>query len=420
MSIVAVYNIKGGVGKTTTAVNLSYLAATAGQRTLLWDLDLQAASSFAFRIRPRVAGFGRKGIGSSETLAEAIRETDYSQLDVLPADFTYRKMDRLLAQLGRPERVMGTLLDEIGRDYDTVFLDCPPGFSVLTQAVLHAADAVLVPTIPTVLSLRMVARLIKWATDNETSAEPMAFFSMVDRRKTLHCRACEWSRVYPEIFLTAQIPYASVVEQMAVRRMPLPVFAARDAATAAFAAVSAEVQARLQQGQAAGTRARDRWEPVLDGVQSLIGQLESAERQPRSSWQPTGPQRTGVPRSNLADSPLVDFVHRFDTDRGDLSRGGYVVELREREGNLMVVAARHGSRRGEADGTMRAEAQIDSSWAALILSGGMSPLEALERRLGWPAPGPLESVRAMVGGRSLRRVDSRVVGRGAPSPHRPS
>ena len=62
MNVIALYNMKGGVGKTTTAVNLSYLAAASGQRTLLWDLDPQAASSFAFRVRPRVAGFGRKSL----------------------------------------------------------------------------------------------------------------------------------------------------------------------------------------------------------------------------------------------------------------------------------------------------------------------------------------------------------------------
>ena len=63
MSVVAVYNLKGGVGKTTTAVNLSYLSAAAGNRTLLWDLDPQAASSFAFRIRPSVAGFRQEDPG---------------------------------------------------------------------------------------------------------------------------------------------------------------------------------------------------------------------------------------------------------------------------------------------------------------------------------------------------------------------
>src|SRR5215471_15733417 len=154
MKAVAVYNMKGGVGKTTTAVNLSYLTAAAGQRVLLWDLDPQAASSFAFRVQPRVEGFGKKSLETGQTLDAAIKETDYGNLDLLPADFAYRKFDRLLGDLGKPERVMGVLLDTLGRAYDVVFLDCPAGFSLLTVGIFGAVDAVLVPTIPTVLSLR--------------------------------------------------------------------------------------------------------------------------------------------------------------------------------------------------------------------------------------------------------------------------
>jgi chromosome partitioning protein len=157
MSIVAVYNLKGGVGKTTTAVNLSYLSAAAGRRTLLWDLDPQGASSFAFRIQPGVAGFGRKSLESGQALATAIKGTDFDGLDLLPADFAYRKLDRLLGDLGKPHRVMADLLRALGRDYDVILLDCPPGFSVLIEAVFATSDLIVVPTIPTVLSLRTLA-----------------------------------------------------------------------------------------------------------------------------------------------------------------------------------------------------------------------------------------------------------------------
>src|SRR5262245_29254546 len=163
MKTVAVYNMKGGVGKTTTAVNLSYFAAASGHRTLLWDLDPQAASSFAFRVRPSVSGFGRRSLGDGRILAAAIKETDFPDLDLLPADFAYRKIERFLDTYDQPERVIGALLGALGEDYDLVVLDCPPGFSLLTEGVLATADTILIPTIPTVLSLRMVARIVKWA-----------------------------------------------------------------------------------------------------------------------------------------------------------------------------------------------------------------------------------------------------------------
>jgi cellulose biosynthesis protein BcsQ len=411
MSVVAIYNMKGGVGKTTTAVNLSYLAAAAGQRALLWDLDPQAASTFAFRVRPRVAGFGKKSLESGQALAAAIKQTDYDNLDLLPADFAYRKLDRLLDHLGKPARVMTSLLDSLGREYDAVFLDCPAGFSLITEGVFAAADAVLVPTIPTVLSLRTMARVIRWADRSGSPSELAAFFSMVDRRKALHRRACAWSADHPEVFLTGQIPYASVVEQMTVRRMPLPVFAARDSATTAFAGIWAELQARLEQRGEGAPRPRDRRVLFLRAVESLIGRLESARQEGSQAAAAESDSAAGSAlESNSPGGGDVDFVHSFDTEGRDLQRCGYVLELHERPGSLRVVAARSNSDDDQANTTRRAQAQIDSCWAMGILSGAMSPLAALERRLGTPKPGVVENVIAIVGGRRLRRIGSCVAG----------
>lgn len=424
MSVVAVYNMKGGVGKTTTAVNLSYLAAAAGQRTLLWDLDPQAASSFALRIQPRVAGFGKKSLESGGALADAIKGTDYDNLDLLPADFAYRKLDRLLDHLGKPARVVTALFDRLGRDYDAVFLDCPAGFSLLTEGVFAAADAVLVPTIPTVLSLRMVARIIKWADRSDSPSELAVFFNMVDRRKVLHRRACDWSMGHSGVLLAGQIPYASIVEQMTVRRMPLPAFAARDLAATAFAGIWAELEARLQQREEGRHPPQDNRRHLLRSIESLIEWLESGgvQNSGASLASASAPESHPAARSPFAidsgGSNDFDFVHSFDTDDRDLQRRGYVLELRERSGGFRVVTARAGSDDG-VDTTKWAQARIDSSWAMEILSGMVSPLEVLGRRLGTPKPLLFENVTAVVSGRKLRRIGSRAAGPSGTSSRQP-
>jgi chromosome partitioning protein len=407
MKVIALYNMKGGVGKTTTAVNLSYLAASTGQRTLLWDLDPQGASSFAFRIRPRVDGFGRKSLQNGEALAAAIKETDYADLDLLPADFAYRKLDRMLGHLGKPKRVVTDLLETLGGNYDVVFLDCPAGFSLLTEGIFAAADALLVPTIPTVLSLRTLAQLIRSADRCDSTSELAAFFSMVDRRKALHRRAI----THDDIFLSAQVPYASIVERMAIKRMPLPVFASRDTATAAVGRIWTELQTRLRHRGDGRGRPRGRWLLQLRAVESLIARLESSEERDGDISTPapaTVDVRTAqTTRSGESRSSEIHFVHRFDTDAQDLQRCGYVLELHERTGKFAVVAARLDQAVGPNDATGAVEARIDGWWAMQVLSGSMSPLAVLERRLSQPHSPLLESVRTIVGTGRLMRLNSR-------------
>ena len=102
MKVFATYNIKGGVGKTSAAVNLAYLAARDGQRTLLWDLDPQGAATFLFRIKSGVSG-GAKALVRGRTGMDApVKETDYENLDLLPADFSYRNMDLALDRAKSP------------------------------------------------------------------------------------------------------------------------------------------------------------------------------------------------------------------------------------------------------------------------------------------------------------------------------
>jgi cellulose biosynthesis protein BcsQ len=245
MKIFATYNIKGGVGKTSAAVNLAYLAGNDGYRTLLWDLDPQAAASYVFRVRPRVKGGAKALIRGARPLDDAIKGTDFGNLDLLPADFTYRNMDLALHEQKRPTRQLGRLLDPLAAEYDIIFLDCPPSISLVSENILHAVHTLLVPLIPTTLSERTFDQLTSFI-DSMNGHRPavLAFFSMVDRRKRLHREiAARLSADRSDIASTV-IPAMTVIEQMAVRRAPVPAFAPRSAAAQHYRQLWAELRAR--------------------------------------------------------------------------------------------------------------------------------------------------------------------------------
>jgi chromosome partitioning protein len=245
VKILATCNIKGGVGKTSAAVNLAYLAGRAGDRTLLWDLDPQGAATYLLRARARVKGGGKALIRGTRPLDRAIRGTDFDNLDLLPADLTYRSMDLTLDSTKKPTRRLARLLAPLKGDYDVVFLDCPPGMSLVSENVLNAADLLLVPLIPTTLSLRTLDQLTELvaALDDRRPAV-LAFFSMVDRRKRLHREVVERLPADRSDVAATAIPALSVIEQMAVHRAPLPAFAPRSQATRCYERLWTEVQQR--------------------------------------------------------------------------------------------------------------------------------------------------------------------------------
>lgn len=241
MRVIALYNIKGGVGKTAAAVNLAWHSALAGRPTLLWDLDPQGAASWCLQVPPKVKG-GRKALLRGKSpLARYIKPTAYDNLELLPADFSYRNMDLDLSEKKRPEKQLRKLLEPLDAHYHTVFLDCPPGLTLTTESMFAAADTLLVPVIPAALSLRTLALIDDFLARMET-ARPrvLAFYSMVDRRKTLHRQLVD-NRHADGRFLFTTIPYAGDIERMAERRAPVAEFAPRSAGAAAFAALWGEV-----------------------------------------------------------------------------------------------------------------------------------------------------------------------------------
>ena len=247
MRVLATYNIKGGVGKTATSVNLACLAAQQGIRTLIWDLDPQGAASYYFRVKARVKGGARKLIKGKTELDSRIKATDFPGLDILPADFSYRHLDLDLDQTKRPVRQIGKILSPLSKEYELLIIDCAPSISLVSESVFRAADVLLVPTIPTHLSLRTLLQLLRsleTMTAKRLGVYP--FFCMVDRRKSLHRATADLADQIPIPFLKTQIPYSSLVEKMGIHRAPLFSFARSSIPAKAYEALWREIRRWLK------------------------------------------------------------------------------------------------------------------------------------------------------------------------------
>jgi cellulose biosynthesis protein BcsQ len=246
MKIIATYNIKGGVGKTATAVNLACLAAMEGYKTLIWDLDPQGAASFYYRIKPKIKG-GADKLLAERNLDNVIKGTDIPGLDLIPADFSYRNMDVQFSEYKKPARQLMKLLRPLSEEYHLLFIDCPPNITLVSENVFYAADALMVPIIPTPLSIRTHKQLLRHLKNKPMlELNLMPFFSMVDRRKKLHRQIItELPKKYPNIS-PHMIPYASQVELMGVRRAPLFTYAAHTPAAKAYEGLWQEIKESIR------------------------------------------------------------------------------------------------------------------------------------------------------------------------------
>jgi chromosome partitioning protein len=265
VKIIAVTNIKGGVGKTTTCVNLAYLCAAGAQATLLWDLDPQGAATYILRCESAEPVSVKKLISGKRELPELIIPSGYDKLDVLPADFSYRNFDVHLSERKRPTERLLKMSRSLRELYEYLVLDCPPGISLLSENVLRAADAVVVPLLPTPLSMRMLTQLRDFVAASEWGdLKLLPFFSMVDRRKALHLEIIAASRSeFPEI-LTTEVPYWSDIERMSQRRAPLCAYAPNSAAGLIYANLWQEIQARM--GEATPDAPQPEALPAADAV----------------------------------------------------------------------------------------------------------------------------------------------------------
>ena len=236
--IISLYNIKGGVGKTSTTINLAYNASIKG-KVLIWDLDPQGASTFYMEKKVKDKNFIEKV--EKKGLSNFIKNSKIKNIDIIPADLSLRFLDKVISN----DTHFRELLKKV-TGYQYIFLDSPPTLSPISQNIFKVSDVVVIPTIPTILSVRTYNQIIEYFKNYLKDRTILTFLSMVDKRKKMHLEISKKILKLPkrQILKTA-IYNSSVVEKMGEELAPVELFAPKSESAISYQKLWQEIETKL-------------------------------------------------------------------------------------------------------------------------------------------------------------------------------
>ena len=210
--VVAICNQKGGVGKSTTAVNVGAYVSISGKRTLVVDLDAQGNATISCGIdRTRIRRSMYEAI-TEGTLDDLVMKSAVEYLDVAPSSMELSTVDLFIAGIPDKERVLTKIFETFRQTYDVILLDCPPSLGLLTINALVASDGVLIPVQCEYLALEGLNALLKTVNRVKASWNPTLqvtgiVLTMADFRTTLTQEvASEVKRFFNNLVLETAIP----------------------------------------------------------------------------------------------------------------------------------------------------------------------------------------------------------------------